>query len=158
MRGLLECNGNLFVPIDSICCHPVMTQVDKIEESRVDWQEVVNAIPCLLWGVLIVVVILVAMYIIMKYHCLPKMKNEHELKMKEQAFIYEWMWTAYGKLKESTDDSLKQKVENLNHENSKLKEALSFEEKKVELMDKQIQRYEKIWKNINLEIKSKDNK
>ena len=156
MRVILECNGSDLMPIDSICCHPLVAQANSIEESGVNWQNVVNAIPCLLWGVLIGVFILIFLYLCLKYHCLPKIRNEHELKTKGQAFIYECLWSEYGKLKESTDDSLKQKVENLNKECSKLKETLSFEENKVKLQEDQIKRYQEILSNLNVEIKPKE--
>lgn len=116
--------------------------------------DTIKEIESLLWGVIIVV----GIYIILKYYFLPKLKLNHERQMKKEAFDREKEWADFNNLKESTDEALKQKVEDLSKKNKELEKELESEKKSKELLDKQLKTYGEIFAKLNVEVKPKENK
>ena len=84
------------------CCHyrrPI---------SSANWQPVVDAIPCICWGI----IMLIALYLILKLIVLPLIKNCHEMKMKDEAFTQEKHW--YDEKKKTSDEDLARKIREYN--------------------------------------------
>ena len=80
------------------CCHyrrPI---------NSANWQPVVDAIPCICWGI----IMLIALYLILKLIVLPLIKNCHEMKMKDEAFTQEKYW--YDEKKKASDEDLNRKI------------------------------------------------
>ena len=115
---------------------------------------IIKEIESLLWGVIIVV----GIYIILKYYFLPKLKLNHDRQMKEEAIDREKKWADFDNLKESTDKALKQKVEDLSKKNKEMEKELESEKKSKELLDKQLKMYGEIFAKLNVEVKPKENK
>lgn len=84
------------------CCHyrrPI---------NSANWQSVVDAIPCICWGI----IFLIALYLILKLIVLPLIKNCHEMKMKDEAFTQEKYW--YDEKKKASDEDLNRKIREYN--------------------------------------------
>lgn len=84
------------------CCHyrrPI---------NSANWQPVVDAIPCICWGI----IMLIALYLILKLIVLPLIKNCHEMKMKDEAFTQEKHW--YNEKKKTSDEDLNRKIREYN--------------------------------------------
>ena len=60
--------------------------------------DIIKEIECLLWAI----VILVAIYIILKNYCLPKEQFKHERQMKAEAFEREKEWYFIKEKEKST--------------------------------------------------------
>lgn len=117
--------------------------------------DIIKEIECLLWAV----VILVALYMVLKYCCLPIIQLYHERKMKADAFDREKEWADLLELKASTDDALKEKMDDLNKEKKKLEAELEMEKYNRGLLEKQLKQYSDIFADLKVEIKPKeDNK
>ena len=116
--------------------------------------DIIKEIECLLWAI----VILVAIYMVLKYCCLPIIQLYHERQMKIDANKQEKEWADFDNTKASTDDALKKKVDDLKQENSKLKEELKSEKYHRGLLEKQLKLYSDIFTELNVEVKPKENK
>lgn len=116
--------------------------------------DIIKEIECLLWAI----AFLVAIYMIMKNYCLPKIRLSHERQMKIDANKQEKEWADFDNTKASTDDALKKKVDDLKQENSKLKEELKSEKYNRGLLEKQLKLYSDIFTELNVEVKPKENK
>ncbi len=69
-----------------------------------NWQEVINTIPCLLWGV----IGLVTLWLLLKYVAKPLIQNCNDAKVRQEKFDREDSWhTNMEKLK---DDDLQRKI------------------------------------------------
>lgn len=115
--------------------------------------DIIKEIECLLWAV----VILVALYMVLKYCCLPIIQLYHERKMKADAFEREKEWYFIKKVDQPFEEELKKykeeltelkkKEEELNKGTDSLKNDKEQFEKEI-LMAK-IKAYEEIIKTIN---------
>ena len=70
--------------------------------------EIIKEVECLLWGIVIVV----ALYIVLKHGVLPIVQLWHERKMKADANEREKQWADYDKVKACTDEKLKKENQN----------------------------------------------
>ena len=120
--------------------------------NSANWQPVVDAIPCICWGI----IILIALYFVFKLIIYPLIKNCHELKMKETAFKNEKYWLYIKKIEEPTEkkkselqnelDEIKKKEKDLNEGITALeKEKKEFEKK---ILEEKINAYKEIIKLI----------
>lgn len=126
------------------CCH-----CGRPADSA-NWQPVVDAIPCICWGI----IMLIALYLILKLIVLPSIKNCHEMKMKDKAFKNEKFWAIYKKIENPPEEELsnlqkevdefKKKEEELN----KSKNNLENEKKEFEkqILEEKIKVYQEIIK------------
>lgn len=111
-----------------------------------NWQHVIDAIPFFCWGVLIFIAIYLALFRL----CPLLLNNKHELKMRAEAFDKEKQWACFEGIKACTDEQLIKK-------NKELESQLATEKLKNELLEKQLETYKRFVKELNLEIKPKDN-
>lgn len=74
------------------------------------WQNVINSIPCLCWGV----IGLVALYLVLKYIVQPLIANSHERKSKEKAIETEKFWHFQKELSHDFKKELDDKIDDLN--------------------------------------------
>ena len=102
--------------------------------SVVDWQNVVNAIPCLYWGI----IGLAAIVYFLRPLSVIWIKNHHERMMKEDVFEREKQWADFEKIKASTDEELKK-------ENEGLKNQYELEKQANELLKKQLEVYQDLY-------------
>ncbi len=115
--------------------------------SVVDWQNVVNAIPCLcrsiIWLVAIVFLLKVLRPVFELY-----IKNHHERMMKERAFEMEKYWNMITKVNLASDETLQKEINELKQRIKKLEEEkTSIEansESKIALLKHDIELYKKI--------------
>ena len=114
--------------------------------------DIIKEIECLLWAI----IILVAIYMILKNYCLPKERFNHERKMKKEAFDREEKWAGFDKIKESCDDALKKKIDVLNKEKKDLETELETEQYKRGVLEKQLKLYSDIFNQLNVEVKPKE--
>lgn len=114
--------------------------------------DIIKEVECLLWAI----VIIVTLYIVLKYYCMPKMQLKHERQMKDNAFEREKEWKELIGLKSSTDDALKDQVEKLKISKDKLEKELEAEKNNKCLLEKQLKLYSDIFEKLNLEIKPKE--
>ena len=115
-----------------------------------NWQPVVDAIPCICWGI----IMLIALYLILKLIVFPLIKNRHEMKMKDNSFKNEKYWAFYKKIEEPTEeklsklqnevDELKKKEENLDKGKENLKKEKEEFEKQI--LEEKIKVYQEIIK------------
>ena len=113
--------------------------------------DIIKEIECLIWAI----VILVALYIVLKYYCLPKIQLNQERKMKADAFEREKEWADLLELKASTDDVLRKKVDDLNTEKKELEDELKMEKYNRGLLEKQLSLYSDIFAQLKVEVKPK---
>lgn len=125
--------------------------------------EIIKEIENLLWAIIFVV----ALYIVLKYYCMPKRQLNHERQMKADAFEREKQWYFIKKtglpldelekeLKDNKEklDKLQKQQEGLNKGTEALnkeKEALNKEKEEFEkkILNTKIQVYEEIIKSFN---------
>ena len=126
-----------------------------------DWQNVVNAIPCLCWGV----IGLVALVFLLKYlHPLIEMwiKNKHESKMKKKAFKMEKYWHFIKKVDVASEETLQKEINELKWKIKKLEEEkTSIEansESKIALLKHDIELYNKIVDGLSIILNSANSK
>lgn len=115
-----------------------------------NWQPVVDAIPCICWEI----IMLIALYLILKLIVFPLIKNCHEMKMKDNSFKNEKYWAFYKKIEEPTEeklsklqnevDELKKKEENLDKGKENLKKEKEEFEKQI--LEEKIKVYQEIIK------------
>lgn len=126
-----------------------------------DWQNVVNAIPCLCWGV----IGLVALVFLLKYlHPLIEMwiKNKHESKMKKKAFKMEKYWHFIKKVDVASEETLQNEINELKQKTEKLgKDKSSIEDtynSKIALLEHDIELYKKIVDGLSIILNSANSK
>lgn len=116
------------------------------------WQTIIDKIPRLCWGI----IVLIALYLLLKYVVQPLMTNCHETKMKKKSFEREKEWADFETTKASTDEALKNQVKDLKTEVSEKENALKVEKHNIELLEKQLKVYSDIFEKLNVEIKPKE--
>lgn len=89
------------------------------------WQNVIDGIPCLCWGVIFLIALYwilqkIALYLILKYVEQPKNQHQYEEESKQKAFEREEKWD----LRKDSKAQTLQKVEELEKQLETLKEAL----------------------------------
>lgn len=89
----------------------------------VNWQPVINAIPCVCWGILA----LVMLYFLLKHVVAPLITNSHETIMKSKAFEQEKFWHFQKVL--HSEEELKKKKEELEKQIEDLKAEPEAERK-----------------------------
>lgn len=131
---------------------------------RFFWIEI---FPTLFWGLVVSGTIIGSLCIIcplIKYHINSRTtildkQHQFEEKMKADAFDREKEWADLLELKASTDDALKEKMDDLNKEKKKLEAELEMEKYNRGLLEKQLKQYSDIFADLKVEIKPKeDNK
>ena len=117
--------------------------------------DIIREIECLLWAI----VILVAIYKILKNCYLPKVRLDHERKMKAEAFDREKMWyfIKEANMSPKIEEDLKKCQEELTELKKKEKEldegteSLKMEKLQFDknILETKIKAYEEIIKTIN---------
>jgi len=118
------------------------------------WQPVISAMPCICWGVMV----LIALYMVLRYVASPLIANCHERKMKEATHKREKEWAEFKTTKASTDDALKKQVKELKEQVEELEKAKKAEEYNKGLLEKQLKMYRGIFDELNVEVKLKEKK
>lgn len=85
-----------------------------------EWKIVIEAIPCLCWGVIIFSFLLVGISLFLKYIVKPRDKYRFEKELKEMAFEHEKEWDNRKKSK----IPVQEKLDKLEKEIIDLKEAI----------------------------------
>lgn len=91
----------------------------------INWQPVINAIPCICWGI----IALVTLIFLLKFIALPLIANCHERKEKAEAFGQEKFWYFQKELKKDYQKELNDRIQKLENEKKKLSEDLDKEKK-----------------------------
>lgn len=73
--------------------------------SNVNWQTLVDSIPCLLWGV----IGLFASWLILKYVAKPLIQNCNDAKVRKEKYVREGEWQE--KMEKMKNDELQRKIE-----------------------------------------------
>lgn len=117
--------------------------------------EIIKEIECLLWGIVIVV----ALYIVLKHAVFPFVQLRHERKMKADAFEREKEWYFIKSTEKPLDiekelKEYKEKSDELQNKEKELKErteSLNKEKEKFEkkVLQTKIEVYDEIIKTIN---------
>lgn len=112
------------------------------EHSVTDWSPVINALPCICWGI----IALVGLFFLLKLVVSPLIANCHEMKVKEVNNKYEDKLAKNKEIKEAT---LKQKDNDL-----------EVERLKVSLAQMKLKAYDDFYKDteFHVNIKSDGNK
>lgn len=113
--------------------------------------EIIKEIENLLWAI----ILLVAIYIVLKYYCMPTRQLKHERQMKDDAHEREKEWVHFNDIKACTDKQMQEKLQQLKKENKDLKNQLELEKVNQDLLDKQLKVYKAFMSALNLEIKPK---
>ena len=116
------------------------------------WQNVIDKIPSLCLGI----IVLIALYLLLKFVVQPLMTNIHETWIKKKSFEREKTWADFETTKASTDEALKNQVKDLKTEVSEKDNALKVEKHNKELLEKQLKVYSDIFEKLNVEIKPKE--
>lgn len=116
----------------------------------VNWQPVINAIPCVCWGILA----LVMLYFLLKHVVAPLIANGHENMMKSKAFEQEKFWAFFNQkekpIKEELEKAngelhdLKKKEKDLDEGKSALKKEQ--DEYEMKILEAKVKAYEEILK------------
>lgn len=121
--------------------------------SNVNWQTLVDSIPCLLWGV----IGLVASWLILKYVAKPLIQNCNDAKTRREKFEREKFWKFYDKVQLNSDETLKNKIKELEKKIEELKKDKEKDNKeqsnKNALLNKEIEIYQTILNQLNVMIK-----
>lgn len=113
------------------------------------WSKVINAIPGICWGILIVV----ALYYILKFVIRPLMMNCHERKIKEQNCLHEKEWFNLNSKLSKENEELKRRIKIL--ETPKEEEECRMQLVKIE---EEKERLEKENTDLNEKCKELENK
>lgn len=105
----------------------------------IDWQPIINAIPCICWGI----IALVALLFLLKYIVSPLIANYHELKVKKVNNAHEESLVYKKGIKEA---ALKQKDNDL-----------EIEKLKTNLAQKRLEVYEDFYDKLEFDVRLKDN-
>lgn len=125
-----------------------------------NWQEVINTIPCLLWGVMV----LLGFWLLLKYVAKPLIQNCNDAKVRKEKFVREKFWKIYDKIELVSDKQLKEEIDGLKKEIDKLNKKKSDLNKanseKEALLKKELKIYDTILERLNVMIcvDDKDNK
>ena len=124
----------------------------------VDWQNVVNAIPCLCWGV----IGLVALVFLLKHIVKPCIQNRFARKMKTKSFEQEKYWNLIAKVNVASDETLQNEINELKQKTEKLgKDKSSIEntyKSKIALLEHDIELYKKIIDGLSIILNSANSK
>ena len=118
-----------------------------------DWHIVINALPCLLWGILIIGAILTGGYFWLKYYWMPNRKYIHEEEIKEKADNREKEWAGFGEMKKSTDEALKKKIEEMELKIKELESEIRYEKYNNDILKKQLKMYSDIFEDLKIDLK-----
>lgn len=130
-----------------------------------DWQPLLDAIPCLCWGI----IGLIALYLILKFVVVPWMVNCHENRMKEDAHKREIEWNNRHLTKEmveklhiSPDEWLKNQMDKLTEDimviTKELESKKDKEEKVIESLKIRKKAYEEMLNHISTIVSIEDKK
>lgn len=116
----------------------------------IDWQPVINAIPCICWGI----ITLVALFFLLKFVVSPFIANCHERKEKASAFGQEKFWAFFNRMEKPVEEELekaKRELEELKKKEKELEEGCSALKKEKEehykkILEEKIKVYEEIIK------------
>lgn len=110
----------------------------------VDWQNVVNTIPCLCWGI----IGLVTSVFLLKYIVKPCIQNRFARMMKIKSFEQERYWNLIAKVDVAADETLQKEICELNKKIKKLEEEKTSikanSESKITILEHDIELYKKI--------------
>lgn len=120
------------------------------------WQPFISAIPCICWGVLV----LIAFYLLLRYVVSPLIANCHERKMKDDNFIQEKYWYFQKELKIDFKKELSDKIKSLEADKDKLSEQLKKEkeDREKKLKEECLQAEYDFYKKIAETFYSKEEK
>ena len=116
------------------CCHSI---------NHTNWQPVIDAIPCLCWGIFM----LIALYFLLKYIAVPLITNCHELKIKDDNYEKEKFWSFLNH-----EISKEQCQKELDDTNTKLKK-LQDKEKELDDGTENLKNEKAKWEKTILEEK-----
>ena len=127
--------------------------------SVADWSPVINALPCIFWGI----IALVTLFFFLKYVVAPLIANCHEVNLKKKASEQEQYWANRAltkemveKLKLSPDEWLKNQMNALTENIDKIAKELASEkdkEKKViESLELRKKAYEEMLTHISTAV------
>lgn len=114
------------------------------------WQPVIKEIPCLCWGV----IVLIALYLLLKFAVRPCMNHCHESAMKDKMFEQEKYWSNIKKIEYPLEQKLsevKTKLDDLQKKENditKRKDILEEEKREFEkqILKEKIKVYQEIIK------------
>lgn len=108
------------------------------------WDSVIRSIPSLCWAIIVIV----TLYLVLRYIVKPIIANCHEKAIKEQSFEHEKDWAGFNDTKASTDENLKK-------EKKELETQIKNFQTDNQIMKKQLEIYKNFFDNLSLEIKLK---
>lgn len=108
-----------------------------------NWQEVINKIPCLLWGV----IGLLGFWLLLKYVVKPRCQYCNDVKVRKEKFEREKFWSFYNKIQLVSDEQLNKQIDELEKEKSKLNKDKS---EKESLLNKELEIYNTILNRLNI--------
>lgn len=118
--------------------------------SNVNWQTLVDSIPCLLWGV----IGLVASWLILKYVAKPLIQNCNDAKTRREKFEREKFWKFYDKIELVSDGQLKKEIDDLKKEIDGLKkeksDIIKDNSEREALLKKELEIYNTILNRLNI--------
>lgn len=121
-----------------------------------NWQDVFCVLSSMTFFIILFIVLCVVFYLYLKYWKFPNINNAHEYKMKKDAFEREKEWAEINKVKASTDEVLKQKVQTLESQKTCLELELDLEKKQVEKLKELLKLYKEAFEQMNIEINPKN--
>lgn len=118
--------------------------------SNVNWQTLVDNIPCLLWGV----IGLFASWLILKYVAKPLIQNCNDAKVRKEKYEREKFWRFYDKIELVSDEQLKKEIDGLKKEKS---DIIKDNSEREAFLKKELEIYNTILNRLNI-MKQADNK
>ena len=109
-----------------------------------NWQNVIDAIPCLCWGV----IILSGVFLILKCTLPLIIQKCYERKMIQEAFEREKWWAEKKENKNCSDESLNKKIDELTQEVEKQRRQLKVELSRQDVLQKHLEEYKQHLKII----------
>lgn len=94
----------------------------------IDWQPVINAIPCFCWGILLLVLICV----LLRHVVSPFIANRHEISLRKVNFDQEKFWHFQKKWEQDFKKELTSRINDLEKEKDALSQQLKIEKKERE--------------------------
>ncbi|MDO4703663.1 hypothetical protein [Tannerella sp.] len=123
--------------------------------SPVDWQNVVNAVPSLCWGVIGLMTFVFLLRVLSPIIEL-RIRNSHEIKMKKKAFKMEKYWHFIKKVDVASDETLQKENIELKQKIKKMEEEkISIEansKSKITLLEHDIELYKKIVDGLSVTL------
>lgn len=118
--------------------------------ANVSWQKLVDSIPCLLWGV----IVLVALWLLLKYVVKPRCQYCNDAKVRKEKFEREKFWSFYNKIQLVSDEQLNKQIGALNKQIDELEKEKSKLNKdkseKESLLNKELEIYNTILNRLNI--------